>query len=90
MGQYGMSTRSGKGHTDSATYRPTSAASIEQTVHDLRNALAGVRGAIQIVREPMREASMEREILGEVLDRFDYMDELLLRLAAEQKSAGEC
>jgi nitrogen-specific signal transduction histidine kinase len=90
MGQQGMSTRSGKGHTDGASQRSGSAASIEQTVHDLRNALAGVRGAIQIVREPMRQASMEREILGEVLDRFDHMDELLLRLAAEQKNTSGC
>ena len=85
-----MSTRSDKGHTDDASCRPSGAVSIEQTVHDLRNALAGVRGAVQLVREPMAAASMEREILGEVLDRFDYMDELLLRLAAEQKSPDEC
>jgi nitrogen-specific signal transduction histidine kinase len=85
-----MSTRSGKGHTEDAERRPSESISIEQTVHDLRNALAGVRGAVQIVRDPMAAESMEREILGEVLDRFDHMDELLLRFAAEQKSTTGC
>ena len=64
MGRYGMSTRSGKGHTDDASCRPSGAVSIEQTVHDLRNALAGVRGAVQIVREPMAAAVLEPESRG--------------------------
>ncbi len=85
-----MSKQTGKGHTENAARRPSESLSIEQTVHDLRNALAGVRGAVQIVRDPMVAESMEREILGEVLDRFDFMDELLLRFAAEQKRTTEC
>ena len=32
---------------------------------------------------------MEREILGEVLDRFDHMDRLLLRLAARTENPSE-
>jgi signal transduction histidine kinase len=50
-------------------------------VHELRNGLAGVRGAVQVVREPMAEG-MEREILAEVLQRLDHMDRVLLQLAA--------
>jgi nitrogen-specific signal transduction histidine kinase len=76
-----MRARSGKGHTDTLMPQQPSASAIEMTVHDLRNALAGVRGAIQIVREPMLPTSMEREILGEVLARLDQMDERLVQLA---------
>ena len=79
-----MRARSGKGHTDTLMPRGASASAIEMTVHDLRNALAGVRGAIQIVREPMLAASMEREILGEVLARLDQMDERLVQLTREE------
>jgi nitrogen-specific signal transduction histidine kinase len=85
----GMNTRTGKGHTDSNASHTLSPASIEKTVHDLRNALAGVRGAVQIVREPMVDGTMEREILGEVLARVDDMDAMLLALAANEPSARE-
>jgi signal transduction histidine kinase len=54
---------------------------IADVVHELRNGLAGVRGAVQVVREPMAEG-MEREILAEVLQRLDHMDRVLLQLAA--------
>ncbi len=54
---------------------------IADIVHELRNGLAGVRGAVQVVREPMPEG-MEREILAEVLQRLDHMARVLLRLAA--------
>jgi nitrogen-specific signal transduction histidine kinase len=84
-----MSGGSGKGHTDGGGNGRSQLGSIDQTVHDLRNALAGVRGAVQIVREPMVATSMEREILGEVLTRVDQMDELLLRLAAASKEAAK-
>ena len=59
----------------------TEPAPITDAVHELRNALAGVRGAVQVVRDPMSEG-MEREILGEVLDRIDHMDRLLLGLVS--------
>jgi signal transduction histidine kinase len=54
-------------------------------VHELRNVLAGVRGAIQVVREPMAQG-MEREILAEVLERLDHMDRLLLGFAAQSRA----
>jgi signal transduction histidine kinase len=54
---------------------------IADVVHELRNGLAGVRGAVQVVREPMAEG-MEREILAEVLQRLDHMDRVLLQLAS--------
>lgn len=59
---------------------------ISDAVHELRNGLAGVRGAIQVVRDPMPEG-MEREILAEVLQRLDLMDRLLLQLASAEPGA---
>ena len=56
---------------------------VADIVHELRNGLAGVRGAIQVVREPMPEG-MEREILAEVLQRLDDMDRVLLRLGSSE------
>ena len=55
--------------------------SLASAVHELRNVLAGVRGAIQVVREPMPQG-MEREVLAEVLDRLDHADRVLLGLAS--------
>jgi nitrogen-specific signal transduction histidine kinase len=55
-------------------------------VHELRNALAGVRDAVQVVRDPMSEG-MERDILGEVLDRIDQMDRLLLGLVSARNTS---
>lgn len=45
-------------------------------LHDLRNPLAGVRGAVQIVRDRSPE-SPERDILGEVLVRLDEMKDMI-------------
>jgi signal transduction histidine kinase len=56
---------------------------IADAVHELRNGLAGVRGAVQVVRDPMPEG-MEREILAEVLQRLDLMDQVLLQLASAE------
>jgi signal transduction histidine kinase len=58
-------------------------ADIADIVHELRNGLAGVRGAVQVVRDPMHEG-MEREILAEVLQRLDHMDRVLLRLGSSE------
>jgi nitrogen-specific signal transduction histidine kinase len=59
---------------------------ISDAVHELRNGLAGVRGAVQVVRDPLPEG-MEREILAEVLQRLDHMDRLLLQLASADIAA---
>jgi nitrogen-specific signal transduction histidine kinase len=58
-----------------------SQALVADVVHGLRNGLAGVRGAVQVVREPM-PAGMERDILAEVLQRIDELDRLVLALAS--------
>jgi nitrogen-specific signal transduction histidine kinase len=60
---------------------------LADAVHELRNVLAGVRGAIQVVREPMAQG-MEREILAEVIDRLDHMDRLLLGVATHRNTPG--
>lgn len=60
-------------------------AGLADTVHELRNALAGVRGAVQVVREPM-PGGMEREVLAEVLQRLDDMDRLLVGLAFDRSA----
>ena len=60
---------------------------LADAVHELRNVLAGVRGAIQVVREPMPQG-MEREILAEVLDRLDHMDGLILSVATNRNTPG--
>jgi nitrogen-specific signal transduction histidine kinase len=74
-------TDPGKGSPDvDAANRPLDMV-ISDAVHELRNGLAGVRGAVQVVREPMPNG-MEREILAEVLQRLDHMDRVLLALAA--------
>jgi nitrogen-specific signal transduction histidine kinase len=61
-------------------------ATVSDVVHELRNGLAGVRGAVQVVRDPMPEG-MEREILAEVLQRLDLMDGLLLQFASAEDAA---
>jgi len=66
--------------------QPAQPAPITDTVHELRNGLAGVRGAVQVVRDPMSEG-MEREILGEVLDRIDHLDRLLLELVSARNTS---
>ena len=76
----------GKIPMDAAAGRSADVVAISDAVHELRNGLAGVRGAVQVVRDPMPEG-MEREILAEVLQRLDRMDRLLLQLASADSTA---
>lgn len=69
--------------SDAAQKQRQGAVVLADVVHELRNGLAGVRGAVQVVREPMVEG-MEREILAEVLQRLDQMDRVLLQLASAE------
>jgi signal transduction histidine kinase len=75
----------GENPTDVERKRRQGVVAISDAVHELRNGLAGVRGAVQVVREPMPEG-MEREILAEVLQRLDHMDRLLLQLASTEST----
>jgi nitrogen-specific signal transduction histidine kinase len=77
-------TGSGQGSSDAGHERGQGSVVLADVVHELRNGLAGVRGAVQVVREPMPEG-MEREILAEVLQRLDRMDQVLLRLASAER-----
>ena len=85
-----MSTSASGRGTRRRTQQADLAGLDQQTVHELRNALAGVRGAIQVVREPMPEGSMEREILAEVLDRLRPYGSLSSPCHPNQKSAVDC
>jgi nitrogen-specific signal transduction histidine kinase len=76
----------GKKPADSEPQARAGVVSIADAVHELRNGLAGVRGAVQVVRDPMPEG-MEREILAEVMQRLDHMDRLLLLLASADSTA---
>ena len=51
---------------------------VEDLVHDLRNGLAGVEGAIRIVRDAMSERS-ERDILSAAIARIDGLNQRLKR-----------
>jgi nitrogen-specific signal transduction histidine kinase len=73
----------GNGSSDAGQERRQDKAVLSDVVHELRNGLAGVRGAVQVVRDPMPEG-MEREILAEVLQRLDLMDQVLLQLASTE------
>jgi nitrogen-specific signal transduction histidine kinase len=53
----------------------------EDLLHDLRNGLAGVHGAIRIVRDGMHE-STEREILSIVVGRLERLSVRLLEESA--------
>jgi nitrogen-specific signal transduction histidine kinase len=50
--------------------------------HDFRNGLAGVRGAVQIVRDALGSCP-ERDILGAALARLDRIDRRLRELLIE-------
>lgn len=45
--------------------------------HAVRNPLAGIRGAVQIIGKRLPEAAAEREIAEEICQRIDVLDRLL-------------
>lgn len=48
--------------------------------HEVRNPLAGIRGAIQIIQPRLPENSPEREITGEIIARVDALNILVQEL----------
>ncbi len=48
--------------------------------HELKNPLAGVRGAIQVIGRKLPEGAHERSVIGEVLTRLDGLNGLLTEL----------
>jgi nitrogen-specific signal transduction histidine kinase len=54
--------------------------------HDFRNGLAGVRGAVQIVRDALGSCP-ERDILGAALARLDRIDRQLREMLIEDSEA---
>ncbi len=45
--------------------------------HELRNPLAGIRGAIGIIRKRFDEEAPEREVIGEIISRIDALNEMV-------------
>jgi two-component system sensor kinase FixL len=45
--------------------------------HEVKNPLAGIRGAIQVFKGRTAPASVERTILGEIVDRIDALDRMM-------------
>jgi nitrogen-specific signal transduction histidine kinase len=55
--------------------------------HDFRNGLAGVRGAVQIVRDALGSCP-ERDILGAALARLDRIDRRLREMLIEEAESS--
>ena len=50
----------------------------DDLMHDLCNGLAGVHGALRVLRDTMNE-STEREVLSAVLSRIERMNDAIAR-----------
>jgi len=48
--------------------------------HEVRNPLAGISGALQVIQGRMSETNADREILGEILERIDALNSLVAAL----------
>jgi nitrogen-specific signal transduction histidine kinase len=76
------SRRVSVGHT--AIQQPTHIRqSPGEIAHDLRNGLAGVRAAVQIVRDRLVN-SPERDILGAAMARLDRIDDNVRALLVDE------
>jgi PAS domain S-box-containing protein len=45
--------------------------------HEVKNPLAGIRGALQVIGGRMAEASRDRGIIGEIVQRLDSLNEIV-------------
>lgn len=45
--------------------------------HEVKNPLAGIRGALQVIGSRMPETSRERTIMGEIITRLDSLNEIV-------------
>lgn len=45
--------------------------------HEVRNPLAGIRGAVQVIGKRLPEASRERAIAGEIIERVDGLNDIV-------------
>ena len=70
------------------THAPSSRHDQSDLAHDLRNGLAGVRGAVQIVRDSLA-SSPERDVLSAALARLDRIDVQLRQLLAEEGDSSD-
>ena len=82
-----------RGAADSKATRPGVASlgvatqGLGDIAHDFRNGLAGVRGAVQIVRDALGSCP-ERDILGAALARLDRIDRQLRELLIEEAESA--
>jgi two-component system, sporulation sensor kinase A len=53
--------------------------------HEIKNPLAGIKGAIEIIREGMSEENSHRTILGEVLSEVSRIDRIVISLLSYAK-----
>jgi PAS domain S-box-containing protein len=53
--------------------------------HEIKNPLAGIKGAIEIIRESMASAHPHRQILGEVLSEVGRIDRSVMNLLSYSK-----
>ena len=48
--------------------------------HEVRNPLAGISGALQIIQGRLGETSSDREVMGEILERIDGLNSMVAAL----------
>jgi two-component system sporulation sensor kinase A len=53
--------------------------------HEIKNPLAGIKGAIEIIREGLSEENSHRGILGEVLSEVSRIDRIVINLLSYAK-----
>ena len=45
--------------------------------HEVKNPLAGIRGALQVIGGRMPETSRDRAVLGDIVDRIDSLNDIV-------------
>jgi PAS domain S-box-containing protein len=53
--------------------------------HEIKNPLAGIKGAIEIIRDGMAKSHRHREVLGEVLSEVARIDRIVVNLLSYSK-----
>lgn len=70
-----------RGRADAALREQDSLAQLGKmaavVAHEVRNPLAGIRGALQVIGRRLPEGGREREIAGEIITRIDTLDTIV-------------
>ena len=59
------------------------AARLAELAHRIRHPLAGIRSAVQLVRDRLQPRSWEHEVLGQALEAFDRVEGEVQALLAD-------